>query len=356
VARRRATTFGRGLGFPDMAELDVDVAALAELRPGAPAAALVAAMGARWELPARHDQGWVKAAMLTHGFTARLDVNGRVASLDFREPFPVTTAIAGLHLGMSAKAARDVVPKLIMFHSTAAQGAEYYAAGLPGGYRLGTEFHWGRLFKVALFDLNARYPEKTPVPYPAPDGPRGDPFDDPNFKLVVLSSLKGTRAIDLGQPQDLAEFVLRRPVDLEKEGYEPIREAYDYLARYPLGDAELAQVEALNFDGGNPIYRHFYYFWDGEVRDYDVTSISGIARLGNLREFNHVSMLKHFDAAHLIGLNQLETLSFECHCRNPERLLELPALKWLTFYRSAIADDALIAAFRQRGIAVRVIG
>ena len=141
-----------------------------------------------------------------------------------------------------------------------------------------------------------------------------------------------------------------------RKATQPIREAYDYLARYPLGDAELAKVEALNFDGGNPIYRHFYYFWDGEVRDYDVTSVNGIARCVNLREFNHVSMLKHFDAAHLVGLNQLETLSFECDCRNPERLLELPALKWLTFYRPAIGDTSLIATFKQRGIAVRVIG
>ena len=339
-----------------MAELDVDVAALAELRPGAPGAALVAAMGARWKPPAAHEQGWVKAAALKHGFTARLDVNGRVASLDFQEPFPPTTTIAGLRLGMSANAARGVVPKLVMFHSTAVQGAEYYAAGLPGGYRLGAEFHWGKLYKIGLFDLNATYPEKIAVPYPAPAGRPGDPFDDPNFKLVVLSSLNGIRAIDLGRPQDLAEFALRRSVDLEREGYEPIREAYDYLVRYPLGDAELAKVEALNFDGGNPIYRHFYYFWDGEVRDYDVTSVAGITRLVNLREFNHVSMLRQFDAAHLVGLNQLETLSFECDCRNPERLLELPALKWLTFYRSAIGDASLIATLKQRGIAVRVIG
>ena len=71
---------------------------------------------------------------------------------------------------MSAKAARGVVPKLVVFHSTAAHGAEYYAAGLPGGYRLGAEFHWGKLYKVALFDLNAKYPEKIAVPYPAPPG------------------------------------------------------------------------------------------------------------------------------------------------------------------------------------------
>ncbi|MBX9773311.1 MAG: hypothetical protein K2Y71_02770 [Xanthobacteraceae bacterium] len=339
-----------------MAELDVDVAALAELRPGAPVAALVAAMGARWRPPVPRDQGWVRAATSTHGFTARLDINGRVGSLDFQEPFPATTPIAGLYLGMSARAACDAVPKLVMFHRAAAQGAEYSAAGLAGGCRLGAEFLGGKLHKIALFDLTARYPDKVAVPYPAPAGRPGDPFEDPNFKLVVLSSLKGIQAIDLGQPQDLAEFVLRRSVDLEKEGCAPIREAYDYLARYPLTDEDLAKVEALNFDGGNPIYRHFHYCWDGEARDYDVTSISGIARLTNLREFNHVSMLKHFDAAHLVGLNQLETLSFECGCRNPERLLELPALRWLTFHRHAIADASLIATFRQRGITVRVIG
>lgn len=339
-----------------MAELDVDVAALAELRPGAPGVALIAAMGARWKPPAAHEQGWVNAAALKHGFTARLDISGRVASLDFQEPFPSTATIAGLHLGMSASAARDALPRLVMFHSTEAQGVEYYAAGLPDGCRVGLEFHWGKLYKIALFDLNAKYPAKAPVSYPAPVGRPGAPFGDRNFKLVVLSSLNGIRAIDLGRPQDLAEFVLRRPVDLEKEGYEPIREAYDYLVRYPLGEAELAKVEALNFDGGSPIYRHFHYFWDGEVRDYDVTSIKGISRCINLREFNHALMLKHFNAAHLVGLNHLETLSFECECRNPERLLELPALKWLTFRRDAIADPALIATFKQRGIAVRVIG
>lgn len=338
-----------------MAEFDVDVAALAALRPGAPAAALIAAMGGRWKPPAAHEQGWVNAATLTYGFTARLDIDGRVAMLDFQEPFPCTEAILGLQLGMSPAAVLAVVPKLVMFHRSAAQGAEYYAAGLPDGYRLGAEFHWGKLYKIALFDLAAKYPEKTTVPFPSPTGRPGDPFEDPNFKLVVLSSLNGIRAIDLGRPQDLAEFVLRRPVDLEQEGYEPIRKAYDYLARYPLGDAELAQVEALNFDAGNPIYRHFYYFWDGEVRDYDVTSVKGIARCVNLREFNHASMLRCFDAAHLVGLNQLETLTFECECRNLERLLELPALKWLTFYGTAIDDPSLIATLKQRGIAVRVI-
>lgn len=335
---------------------DVDLAALAALRPGAPADALAAALGAGWKPPRPHEEGWVNAAAVTHGFTARLDVNGRVASVDFQAPFPAATAVLGLNLGMSREAVKSIVQNLTMFHRTDAQGAEYYAAGLAEGYRLGAEFHWGKLIKIALFDLNAKYPEKTAWPYPAPTGLVGEPFDDPNFKLVVLASLNGTRVIDLGQPEDLAAFVLRRPVDLERDGYEPIREAYDYLARYPLSDATLADVEALNFDGGSPIYRYFYYFWGGEERDYDVTSVAGISRLVNLREFNHASMLRRFDAADLAGLKHLETLSFECDCLNPEKLLELPALKWLTFYRQAITDPSLIAALKRRGIAVRIIG
>ena len=335
---------------------DVDVVALAALRPGASADALAAAMGAGWTAPLPHEEGWVKAVALTHGFTARLDVDSRVATLDFQAPFPSATTVLGLHLGMSPDAAKAIIPKLMMFHSTEAHGAEYYAAGLPGGYRLGAEFRWGRLFKIALFDLNAKYPDKTAMPYPAPAGRPGEPFDDPNFKLVVLSSLNGIRAIDLGQPQDLAAFVLRRPVDLEQEGYEPIREAYDYLVRYPLSDTHLAEVEALNFDGGIAIYRYFHYFWGGGERDYDVTSVAGVARCTNLREFNQVSMVRRFDAAHLVGLRHLETVSFDCECRNPERLLELPALKWLTFCRQAIGDASLAATFKQRGVAVRIVG
>src|SRR5215218_10110960 len=146
---------------------DVDVAALAELRPGASADALAAAMGAGWKAPLPHEEGWVKTAALTHGFMARLDADGRIATLDFQEPFPSATTVLGLHLGMPPDAAKAIMPKLMMFHSTEAHGAEYYAAGLPGGYRLGAEFRWGKLYKIALFDLNAKYPDKTAVPYPA---------------------------------------------------------------------------------------------------------------------------------------------------------------------------------------------
>lgn len=51
--------------------------------------------------------------------------------------------------------------------------------------------------------------------YPAPGDISGAPFGDPNLKLAILSSLIDKQMIDLGTPQQLAEHVLGRPVDLE---------------------------------------------------------------------------------------------------------------------------------------------
>jgi hypothetical protein len=68
------------------------------------------------------------------------------------------------------------------------------------------------------------------------------------------------KAIDLGTPQQLASHVLGRRVDLEKDGYELIPEALDYLTRYPLSDVQLAAVEWIEFDGGAAIYPVAWYF------------------------------------------------------------------------------------------------
>lgn len=298
----------------------------------------------------------MKALAATQGFTARLDVDGRIGALEFQEPFPSASAILGLRIGIAPAAAVAVLPKLVMFHRSKVHGVEHYAAGLPDGCRLGAEFRWGKLVKVSLFELDAKYPDELARLYPAPAGQPGEPFDDPNFKLAVLSALMEAGAIELGSPQELAGFVLRRPVELAKEGHQPIPEAYDYLVRYPLSAADLAKVETLIFDAGNEIYRYCHYFRDGTEPSFNVRSVGGIARCINLRTFNHIGMLERLDAAHLVGLDRLEAVSFECDCLNPERLLELPALKRLTIYRPMFGDGALIAELKQRGIAVGILG
>jgi hypothetical protein len=334
----------------------IDFAALAALRPGEAREALVAALGSRWRPPAPHEEGRVKAIARAHGFLAQLDVAGHLASLLYTEPFPADVEILGLHMGMSPEAALAVLPQLTFSRRMDAHDAAFYSTALSDQYRMGAQFRWGKLYQVSIFAPGAVYPAKRPMAYPAPAGKPGDPFADPNFKLVVLSALIEAEAIDLAEPKDLAELVLRRPVDLEEDGYRFIGEAYDYLVRYPLTDAELAQVETLAFDGGNAIYRYCFYFWDGESKEFDVKSIAGIARCGDVRVFNCIAMLDAIDADHLAGLSQLEDISLPSECRHPERLLELPALKRLSFFRPTIRDPALIAKLKQRGVAVTIHG
>ena len=195
---------------------------------------------------------------------------------------------------------------------------------------------------------------KQPIAYPAPAGAPGAPFADPNFKLAVLSSLVESGKLDLASYEDLASFVLKRPVDLEEEGYALIPEAYDYLARYPLTEADLAKVESVTFDGGNEIYSYCFRFWDGETGEFDVRSLEGITCCANLRSIICIAVIEKLDVAQLVGLNKLEEIDLAEVCVNTHRLLDLPALKKLTFFADVITDSALLAQLRARGVEIRI--
>ncbi len=125
--------------------------------------------------------------------------------------------------------------------------------------RSALEFRWQELYAISLRNPAAVYPDKQPMAYPVAAGAPGAPFGDSNFGIAVMSSLL-SGALDLATPGDLAAFVLKRAVDLDEDGYDLISEAYDYLVRYPLTNADLAKVEAITFDGGNEIYPYCYYF------------------------------------------------------------------------------------------------
>lgn len=111
--------------------------------------------------------------------------------------------------------------------------------------------------------------------YPVPEDMPGAPVGDPNLKLAILSSLVDKQLIDLGTPQQLAEYLLGRPVDLENEGYKPIPAVRAFLDRYPLSTDLLNQIDELVLDGGSSIYRYVWFFWDGEDDIFDITALPG---------------------------------------------------------------------------------
>ncbi len=332
----------------------VDFPALAALRPGEAKEVLARSLGSRWREPGPHQEGAVKSIAQVHGFEARIDTSGHIGTITFREPFSKDIEIAGLRLGTPLTNVLAKRPDLKEGYRLPVYETVTYSADISSHYKMLLEFRWGELYQISFRNPQAVYPPRQPMIYPAPAGAPGAPFKDPNFKLAVLSSLVETDALDLAEYKDLAEFVLKRPVDLEKEGYELIREAYDYLVRYPLTEADLAMVETITFDGGNEIYPYCFRFWSGETKDFDVTSVEGIAQCVNLRRIICIAVIEQLDIAQLTSLSKLEEIDLPERCLNAQRLLDLPALKKLSFYDGVIRDEPLLARLRAKGVAIRI--
>jgi hypothetical protein len=333
--------------------IPVDFNVLANLRPGEGKEMLARALGSRWREPGPHQQGLVKSIANVHGFLAQVDTSGHIGAIYFHEPFP-NIEIAGLRFGMPTAEALAKRPELKEATRLPVYETVHYAAEVSSHYRMLVEFRWGKLYQIGFRNPQAVYPDKKPMVYPRPAGAPGAPFADPNFKLVVLSSLLDNDALDLGSYQDLASHVLNWPIDLEQEGYKLLPQAYDYLVRYPLTGDDLALVERIVFDGGNAIYPYCYRFWDGETTEFDVKSVEGITHCPNVRSIICIAVVEKLDITQLTGLAKLEELSLSSDTLNLPRLLDLPALKKVQAYADTI-DPVLITRLRAKGIAVRLV-
>ncbi|MFV0473657.1 MAG: DUF6892 domain-containing protein [Pikeienuella sp.] len=358
-----AAIFGAAASTQAAAQGDADeIAALAALRPGMPAAEAEAAMGPLWRAPAPHKGGVVDVLENSHGFRLRLDRDGASGSVAFDWRF--RGAVDRLRMGMSIAEARKAAPDLLIGEDRPLmRGVRDGLRDLPGGARMSVKFTLEKVNGVRLWAPGAEYDEPFAPPYPGPAGAPGAPFADANLKLVVLDGLLYGRALDLGRPEDLAAHVLGREVDMEEEGYDPIPEARDYLLRYPLDQALLDQVETLIFDGGNDIYRYIWYFWSGEDEGFDVSSLDGIALCRNLKFIQVISMIETFDIGRLEGLDRLEELSISSGFTNPEALRALPALNRLRIIDTRTYEEAttpghptrrLLDELKARGVSLHV--
>ncbi len=281
-------------GIPGMAESPVDRAGLAALRPGAPVSDVARAYGIAWKAPLPHREGSVLTLASTGGVVVRITSSGQLGSIRYDWRFGEDVPVLGIHMSAREDALRARFPSLDL--KPLAMGPFSWTSLVEGGlhmrFELGTTYEGVRYLRwIELFDPAAVYPAKQPVAYPTPSGVPGAPFKDINLKLAVLSELMEKGHIDFGDPQDLYDHVLGRHFDLEAEGYEPVSEARDYLARFPLSQELLDQVTSIEFDGGSEIYRYINYFWDGESDEFAITSFDGIEALRNLRSIRIISMV-----------------------------------------------------------------
>lgn len=182
-------------------------------------------------------------------------------------------------------------------------------------------------------------------------------FTDPNFKLVVMQSLLENKHLDLGEPEKLAEKILKRSVDIESEGYSLNVEIYDYLVSYPLTKADLNLVKELTFDGGNEIYFYPYPLWDGETDDFDVHSLRDIVLCPNVEYLGIASMVTDGDLSPLSELKNLRVLELPYMPKfyNIEALLKLHNLEELVYFQDTIDSkyNNVLERLKERGVKIR---
>ncbi|MBW4039846.1 MAG: hypothetical protein HIU91_13430 [Acidobacteria bacterium] len=273
----------------------LDHAALLKLRPGMSEANVAAVLGELWKPRVPRDEGFY-FGLSAAGFTLRMDTSGHIGSISLHRAGELS--LEGLRQGMSKADVLALYPNLRELPSDNEYGYTSWEVPLPDGQLLSVRFDKDSvLVGISIKLPSAKYhtgKERIVAPrgkYTKPAGKPGAPFADPNLKLAVLDELMRTGHLDLGTPQDLADHVLKRTVDLDQEGYDLLQPVYKYLARYPLSQQQLGTITKLTFDGGLKIYEFVYPFWDGESDEFDIHSFVGIEHCPNLRDVHIISMV-----------------------------------------------------------------
>lgn len=339
-------------------------ASIAALRPGATEDEVRLAYGDRWRRPGPHDEGWLWGFRAEVPANLRFTRNGTVGQITF-SPWSPRYPVEGLAAGMTLAQAQALMPQLAALPpepDAAKYGFSHHRAALPSGWEIMVSVKDGTLQgTVSLEDPQAAYPDDAWVQREVdaaharflPLQPDSTPFRDRNLKLAVLDTLLADRRIQLGEPAEFAQFVLRRRCDLEREGYERIEAAHDALARLPLTDDELAAVTWLDFGGGSEVVRHAHYFWNGETGDFDVHDLSGLDRLPALETLSLDERCRVTDLRQIAGLGLQElALGLGPYEHEAVLLSALPRLRRLSLFSGALSQPTC-DALRARGVQLR---
>lgn len=123
-------------------------------------------------------------------------------------------------------------------------------------------------------------------------------FEDFGFKIAVIQELMYTK--NLLKPKfDLYEFAKwykNRKIDLEKEGYEPIKEVTEYFRDLPIPKRLAPELTEIIMDGGNKIYTQLICFPEGDENYWNIKSANDAKHFPNLKKVVLSYANKHITA------------------------------------------------------------
>jgi len=111
-------------------------------------------------------------------------------------------------------------------------------------------------------------------------------FVDFGFKLSIIQELMYNKKL-IKPKFDLFEFVIwysKREIDLEEEGYEPIKEVTQYFKDLPIPKRLASEITEIYQDGGNDIYMQLLRFGEGWEDYWDIESAKDAEQFPNLKK------------------------------------------------------------------------
>lgn len=111
-------------------------------------------------------------------------------------------------------------------------------------------------------------------------------FKDFAFKLAIIQELM-YRKVVLHPKFNLNEFAQwypKRKINLEKEGYEPIKEVTQYFKDLPIPKSLAPEITEIYQDGGNEIYLNLIHFGDGPEEFWDIENSEDAKHFANLKK------------------------------------------------------------------------
>lgn len=179
---------------------------------------------------------------------------------------------------------------------------------------------------------------------------------DTGLRLAIMNALIGSGR--------LAEEALReRLADIHDEEHDEdvlIGQALERLRMVELDADALAEIERIDFDGGNDIYMLIEETIDvdtgGETDHYQLGSLAGIERLVALRTLRldgHGYREATLDLGPLRDHPALATLVLSGRCTNAGVLESLSALAKLDYRLGGLDDESVPERLAARGVEVQ---
>lgn len=111
-------------------------------------------------------------------------------------------------------------------------------------------------------------------------------FTDLGFKLSIIEELMYNK--ELLQPKfdiyEFAKWYRNREIDIDEEGYGPIKEVVAYFKELPIPKRFAPEVTEIYQDGGNDIYVNLSPFAGGGEEDWDIESAIDAKQFPNLKK------------------------------------------------------------------------